>query len=98
VNREPLEAARRYVADSDRQVARQPRARTAGELAARAEVRALRRALRSVVQHLDEMTAEVERLRDEAGEPLCTCAEDRDGGDPDDHAATCPWALAQPRR
>jgi hypothetical protein len=24
----------------------------------------------------------------------CTCAEDRNGGDPYDHAASCPWANA----
>lgn len=23
----------------------------------------------------------------------CTCAEDRQGGDPEDHSGTCPWAI-----
>jgi len=26
--------------------------------------------------------------------PECTCSEDRNGGDPYNHAASCPWALA----
>lgn len=25
----------------------------------------------------------------------CTCAEDRPGGDPEDHSANCPWAIVQ---
>lgn len=27
----------------------------------------------------------------------CTCSEDRNGGDPEQHTATCEWANAQPR-
>lgn len=30
-----------------------------------------------------------------AVDPLCTCAEDREGGDPNDHSATCEWAQSQ---
>ena len=33
-----------------------------------------------------------------AQEEQCTCSEDRNGGNPEDHAASCAWAIAVMQR
>jgi len=54
-------------------------------------------AIRAVLDDKEREARDQTAREIRSDEPECTCAEDREGGDPEDHALTCPWAADQLR-